>query len=57
MSPYLSFGALSEISSHFLKAIVGFFQAGMHGAHEYPVLQGREAEIEWSEQVWKGHKL
>ena len=30
---------------------VAVFKPGMHRAHEYPVLQRREAEIEWSKQV------
>ena len=41
-----SSGALRVKSSHALKAIFGFFQAHMHGAHEHTVLKGGKAQIE-----------
>ena len=44
-------GALGEIGRQAV-VFVAVFESGVHGAHEHAVLQGRETEVEWGEQVW-----
>jgi hypothetical protein len=44
-------GAFGEEGGHPLEAVLGFFQAGVHRAHQDPVLQCREAQVERGEEV------
>jgi hypothetical protein len=43
-------GTFCEIGRHAFKTILSFLQAGMHGAHESPVLNLGKAQVQGSEQ-------
>ncbi len=45
-------GALGKVGRKTV-VFVAVFKPCVHGAHEHPVFQRCEAEVEWGEQVWK----
>ena len=52
-------GPLGIIGGQAFETVLGLFQSGMHRAHQHPVLQPREAQIQRREQAgifgWRGH--
>ncbi len=47
-------GALGVEGSHALEAVLGFFQANVHGAHQHAVFQRGEAQVQGGKQVRVG---
>ncbi len=48
--PDITPGTLGKVRRETV-VFVAVFEAGVHRAHEYPVLQRCEAEVEWGEEV------
>ena len=47
-----SCGPFGKVSGKSGKPVGRFFQTGVHGSHQYPVLQRGESEVEGGEELW-----
>ena len=52
-----AFGSFCIKSSHACKAVLGFFQTHMHGAHDHAVFQSGKAQVQGGEHVGVGGHL
>jgi hypothetical protein len=48
-------GPFCKISRHASEAAFRFFQSGVHAAHQHPVGQGYEPQVQGFEKVWIFH--